>query len=82
MDSIDDLVRALKAHDIHLVSKQIIKTNASETLKAEETRTKPKWLVQKKGKTKIFKVDTKSNSDEASVESTDNEISFMSRKFR
>ena len=39
--SIDELIGALKAHEIHLVSRQIIKSTAGKALKADEPTCTP-----------------------------------------
>lgn len=80
--SIDELIGALKAHEIHLASKQIIKTSAGKALKAEEPRINVEGSAQSKGKSNILKAETESSSNEASDDSTDNEIALMSRKFK
>ena len=36
--SIDEFIGALKAHEIHLASRQIIKSNAGKTLKIDEPK--------------------------------------------
>lgn len=81
--SIDELIRALKAHEIHLASRKIIKSNAGKALKANEPKSNVlDESAQRKGKNKVLKVESESSSDEASEESTDDEIALMSRRFK
>ena len=81
--SIDELIGALKAHEIHLASRQIIKSNAGKALKADEPKCTPQEeSAQRKGKSKALKIESESSSDEASDESTDDEVALMSRKFK
>jgi hypothetical protein len=81
--SIDELIGALKAHEIHLASRQIIRSNAGKALKADESQTNTSDdVTQKKGKSKMLKAESSEDSDTPSDESTDDEIALMSRRFK
>ena len=81
--SIDELIGALKAHEIHLASRQIIKSNTGKTLKADEPKCSPQEeSTQRRGKSKALKIVSESSSDEALDESTDDKVALMSRKFK
>ena len=81
--SIDELIGALKAHEIHLASRQIIKSNAGKALKADEPKGAPQEeSAQRRGKSKALKVDSESSSDEAFDETTNDKVALMSKKFK
>ena len=74
---------ALEAHEIHLASRQIIKSNAGKALKADEPKCIPQEeSAQRRSKGKALKIESESSSDGTSEESTDDEVALMSRKFK
>nr|KYP55036.1 hypothetical protein KK1_001240 [Cajanus cajan] len=73
---LDELVEALRVHDVHLNRKDHSKENATIDLKDGETS-------KRREKRKDLKVESKSsNSDENFKDSIDDEISLMSKKFK
>ena len=55
--SIDELIGALKAHEIHLASRQIIKSNAGKALKVDEPKCSTQEdSAQRRRKSKALKV--------------------------
>ena len=80
---IDELIGALKAHEIHLALRKIIKSNAGKALKVDDPKSSTQEdSAQRREKSKALKVESESSSDEALDETTDDEVALMSRKFK
>ncbi|RDX86529.1 hypothetical protein CR513_32128, partial [Mucuna pruriens] len=83
MLTLGKLFVALRVHEVHFIKRDKIKDNDSITLKAIDSKYKHLEKYETRHKGKALKVQTNFYSlDKSSSDSTNNEVSFMSKKLK
>ena len=80
--TLDELIGALRVHEVHLCKNDKIKVQEPIALLAEEDQTKSESTKAERKKGKTLKVEQESSSEASSEDSSEDEVSFMAKKFR